>query len=48
LVENAKAVIEAVIKAKPSTSKGKYLKSCALSGTMSPSVPVDLKDIGAV
>lgn len=48
LVENAKAVIEAVIKAKPSTSKGRFLKSCALSGTMSPSVPLDLKDIGAV
>lgn len=46
--ENSRAVIEAVVKAKPQTSKGKYLKSCSISCAMSPSVPVDLKEAGSV
>jgi len=42
--ENARAVIEAVAKAKPSSVKGQYLQSCTLSATMSPAVRVDLKE----
>ena len=38
---NAEAVIEAVMKAKPSTSKGTYLKKVGLSATMGPGVKVD-------
>src|SRR5437016_5701084 len=34
LYENALAVLESVLKAKPSTSKGRYLKSVTLSSTM--------------
>lgn len=41
ICENARVVIQALIKAKPSSSKGIYLKSIALSCTMGPSVPVD-------
>ncbi|MFM2294680.1 MAG: hypothetical protein RLZZ350_1093 [Verrucomicrobiota bacterium] len=42
--ENARAVIEAVIKAKPSTVKGQFVRSCTISATMSPGVRVDLKE----
>ncbi len=41
LSENAKAVIDALMKAKPSTAKGTYLNKIAISSTMSPSVKVD-------
>jgi large subunit ribosomal protein L1 len=43
--QNARVVIEAVIKAKPSGVKGIYMNSCTLSRTMSPPVAVDLKDV---
>lgn len=45
LLENAKAIIDSVIKAKPSASKGKYVKSIALSSTMGPGVRVDLTSV---
>jgi large subunit ribosomal protein L1 len=48
LEENARAVIEAVAKARPSTTKGDYLQSCTLSATMSPPVRVDLKEFAAI
>ncbi len=41
LVENVKAFIDAVNKAKPSGAKGTYLKKVALSSTMGPSVQLD-------
>ena len=41
LVENIKAIIEAIVKAKPSTSKGHYLKSLTLSSTMGPGIKLD-------
>jgi large subunit ribosomal protein L1 len=41
LVENAKTLIEAVVKAKPPTSKGVYVRSITVAGTMSPGVRVD-------
>lgn len=41
LKENFIAALDAVVKAKPSTSKGVYLKSIALSATMGPSVKLD-------
>jgi large subunit ribosomal protein L1 len=43
LVENAQAVVEAVLKAKPSSARGTYLRSCTLSATMSPPLPLDAK-----
>ena len=42
--ENARAVIEAVAKARPQSVKGQYLQSCTLSATMSPAVRVDMKE----
>lgn len=42
--ENARAVIDAVAKAKPSSVKGHYLQSCTLSATMSPPVRLDLRE----
>ncbi len=41
LIENAKAVLESILKAKPSSSKGKYLISATVSTTMGPGVKMD-------
>jgi large subunit ribosomal protein L1 len=41
LVENARVVIDAIVKAKPPTSKGVYVRSITLAGTMSPGVRID-------
>jgi large subunit ribosomal protein L1 len=41
LVENAKALVHAVVRAKPATAKGKYLLSIYVASTMGPGVPVD-------
>lgn len=41
LVENAKVLIDAVVKAKPPTSKGVYVKSITLAGTMTPGMRID-------
>lgn len=45
LLENAKTVINSIVKAKPSTSKGKYLKKIVVSSTMGPGIKVDLNRI---
>ena len=42
--ENARSVIDAVVKARPHSVKGTYINSCTLSATMSPPVRVDLKE----
>lgn len=42
--ENARAVIDAVVKAKPNSVKGIYIQSCTLSATMSPPVRLDTKE----
>jgi large subunit ribosomal protein L1 len=41
LRENAKALLDAVVKAKPATAKGKYVKKVNLASTMSPGVLLD-------
>jgi large subunit ribosomal protein L1 len=45
LLDNAKAIISSVTKAKPSTSKGKYLKGISVSSTMGPGLRVDVATI---
>jgi large subunit ribosomal protein L1 len=47
LLDNAKVLIESVVKAKPAAAKGKYVKSIALSSTMGPGVRVDLASVEA-
>jgi large subunit ribosomal protein L1 len=42
LVDNANALISAVVKAKPVAAKGKYVKSLTLSSTMGPGIPINL------
>lgn len=42
--ENARAVIEAVTKARPSSVKGVFVQSCTISATMSPPVRIDLRE----
>jgi len=46
LIENARTVIRSIIKAKPATSKGKYLKKIAVSSTMGPGITVDVASLG--
>jgi len=42
LTENVKSVIDSVMKAKPQTSKGTFIKSLSMTATMTPSVKLDL------
>ena len=43
--ENAQEIISTIIKMKPSTAKGTYVKSISLSSTMSPGIPIDVKSV---
>lgn len=47
IAENAQSVIEAVIKSRPSSAKGVFVRSCTLSLTMSPPVRLDVREFGA-
>lgn len=43
LVENLTAIVEAIMKAKPSGAKGQYVKTASLTTTMGPGIRLDLK-----
>ncbi|MGB5242340.1 MAG: 50S ribosomal protein L1 [Lutimonas sp.] len=45
LAENAHELVQTLVKLKPSTVKGSYIKSIFLSSTMSPSVAIDTKTV---
>ncbi|MCQ2209072.1 MAG: 50S ribosomal protein L1 [Paludibacteraceae bacterium] len=45
IFENAKTFIDTIIKLKPTTSKGEYIKSIYLSSTMSPGIKIDPKQV---
>ena len=47
IVENAREFVNTLIKLKPATAKGTYVKSIYLSSTMSPGVKVDTKSVDA-
>ncbi|MBA5777521.1 50S ribosomal protein L1 [Stappia sp. F7233] len=47
LGENLKALVDAVVKAKPAGAKGTYLKRLALSSTMGPGLKIDLASVTA-
>ena len=42
LIENTKAVIDSVVKNKPQSSKGTYIKSLTLTATMAPGIKLDM------
>jgi len=48
LIDNARALIAAVLRAKPATAKGKYLRTAYLSSTMSPSIKLDTAALEAL
>ncbi len=48
LAENAQAVIDAVVKAKPAAAKGKYVKKITMTSTMGPGVTIDLAEVEAM
>ena len=45
---NFDALVDAVVKAKPSGAKGKYLRKIAVSSSMGPGIKVDVADVSAV
>ena len=45
LVANAHALMDSIMKAKPSAAKGKYVKSVTMSSTMGPGVVIDTSNI---
>jgi large subunit ribosomal protein L1 len=45
LVANALALLEAIVRAKPSASKGQYLRSITVSSTMGPGIQVDAQRV---
>jgi len=44
---NARELLQTILKLKPTTSKGVYVKSIFMSSTMSPSLEIDAKSVGA-
>jgi large subunit ribosomal protein L1 len=46
IVENAAALIDVIIRAKPAVAKGTYLKKISISSTMGPGVRVDPSNAG--
>jgi large subunit ribosomal protein L1 len=47
LIENAQALVDSVVKAKPAAAKGKYVRSITVSSTMGPGVRVDTASVEA-
>jgi large subunit ribosomal protein L1 len=47
LVDNAHALVDSIVKAKPAAAKGRYLKSITVSSTMGPGVKIDTASVEA-
>jgi large subunit ribosomal protein L1 len=45
LVENASVVVDSIVKGKPASAKGKYIKSLIVSSTMGPGIPIDTANL---
>ena len=45
ILQNAKEIIDTIIKLKPQAAKGTYIKSIYLASTMSPSIAIDPKTV---
>ena len=48
LLENFNALLDAIIKAKPASTKGQYIKSVAVASTMGPGVKINPNKVGTV
>jgi len=48
LIENAHALVDSVVRAKPSAAKGKFLKSVTMSSTMGPGIVIDTSHVTEV
>ena len=48
LLENFNALLDAIIKAKPASSKGQYIKSVAVASTMGPGIKINPSKVGTV
>jgi len=48
LTENAMAILEALLRAKPPSSKGRYMKGISISSTMGPGIRVDVSAVQAL
>jgi large subunit ribosomal protein L1 len=48
LVANARALMETILKAKPSAAKGRYVRSVTVSSTMGPGVAIDTANVDAL
>lgn len=48
LRDNVNALVDVLVKLKPTTAKGTYVKTLAMSSTMGPGVPVDTTDLAAL
>ena len=47
LVENIRSLLAAILRAKPASAKGHFLRSMVLSSTMGPGIKIDLRDVEA-
>lgn len=47
LIQNARSLLEAVLRAKPAAAKGRYLRGVALASTMGPGIKVDVAQLQA-
>ena len=48
LIENAHALVDSVVRAKPSAAKGKFLRSVTMSSTMGPGITIDTSHVTEV
>src|SRR5262245_11408673 len=48
LVENARTLVAAILRAKPPTAKGRYLRRVTISSTMGPGIPLDTTSLEAL
>ena len=48
LIENVRTIYEALLKARPASAKGQFIKKITLSSTMGPGVKVDLTTIKVI
>jgi large subunit ribosomal protein L1 len=48
LIDNAKAVLTSILRAKPASAKGNYVRGVTISATMGPGIKIDLSQVRAM